>query len=104
MVFLTPTGSTGSLKEGIRELVDTRRQIQFSPSNRVLVCLKLMAAYVVYIFCFSNHRRRESSKQSLGHRSLGLEIKSNKVYPHQQGLSGGFHVWLGVQTSQSRAK
>lgn len=105
MVFLTSIASTVSLKEGIRELLDTMRQIPFNPSrDRALVCLKLMARYILHAFALqSDSISWVSGEQSLGHRSLGLEIKTNRVSPHQQGLSGGSHVWLS-QTSQSRAK
>lgn len=55
MVFLTSIASIVSLKEDIRELVDTMRQILFDPSiDRGLVCLKLMPAYILHIVCFSN--------------------------------------------------
>lgn len=105
ILFLTSIASIVSLKEGIRELVDTTIQIWLNPSSdRALVCRRLRAARILHTFCFSNHRQHKQREQSPGHRGLGLEMKSSRVSPHQQGLSGGSHVWLCVQSSQSRAK
>lgn len=94
-MFLTSIASTVSLKKGIRELVDTMRQTPFNPSrDRALVCLKLMARYILHAFALQveDSVSRVSGEQSLDHRRLGLEIKTSRVSPHQQGLSGGSHV------------
>lgn len=51
MVFLTSIAGIVSLKEGIRKLVDTMRQVRFNPSSdRSWECLRLLAEHILHTF------------------------------------------------------